>query len=110
MLLLAHGYMNHIVRFVSYYEACLHYVKFPIKCILPIYFVFHGTPGVKHDNLYVAKHNGKIVSSVILSHEPETAYYKAIGGFESDYTDVFVVHIFVVHPEFLKCGVGKALI
>ena len=65
--------------------------------------------GVKDGNLYVSKHNGKIIGSVILSHEPEAAYYKAKWEFESDYSDVFVVHTFVVHPKFLKCGVGKAL-
>ena len=65
--------------------------------------------GVEHGNLYVAKHNEKIVASLILSHEPEPAYYKAKWEFESDYSDVFVVHTFVVHPNFLKCGVGKAL-
>lgn len=65
--------------------------------------------GVRQGNLYVAKYNGKIVGSVILSHEPEPAYYKAKWEFESDYSDVFVVHTFVVHPKFLKCGVGKAL-
>ncbi|MGV8981486.1 GNAT family N-acetyltransferase, partial [Clostridium sp.] len=65
--------------------------------------------GVKSGNLYVSKHNGKIIGSVILSHEPEPAYYNATWKFESDYSDVFVVHTFVVHPKFLKCGVGKAL-
>jgi len=64
---------------------------------------------VKHENLYVAKHNNKIVGSIILSHEPEPAYYNAEWGFKSDYSDVFVVYTFVVHPKFLKCGVGKAL-
>ncbi|MBU3202492.1 GNAT family N-acetyltransferase [Clostridium estertheticum] len=65
--------------------------------------------GVKNGNLYVAKYNGKIIGSVILSHEPESAYYNAKWKFESDYSDVFVIHTFVVHSEFLKCGVGKAL-
>lgn len=31
------------------------------------------------------------------------------GGFETDYSDVFVIHTFVVHPKFMKCGVGKIL-
>jgi ribosomal protein S18 acetylase RimI-like enzyme len=66
--------------------------------------------GIKHGNLYVAKYNGKIVGSLILSHEPEPAYYKVKWNLESDYSDVFVVYTFVVHPNFLKCGVGKALI
>ena len=65
--------------------------------------------GVKHGNLYVSKHNGKIIGSVILSHKPEPAYCKAKWEFESDYSDVFVVHTFAVHPLFLKCGVGKGL-
>lgn len=66
--------------------------------------------GVNNGNLYVAKYNEKIIGSIILSHEPEPAYYKAKWAFESDYLDVFVVHTFVVHPEFMKCGVGNALI
>jgi len=66
--------------------------------------------GIKHCNLYIAKYNGKIVGSLILSHEPEPAYYEVKWNFESDYSDVFVVYTFVVHPNFLKCGVGKALI
>jgi GNAT superfamily N-acetyltransferase len=65
--------------------------------------------GVKHGDLFVAKHDGKIIGSVILSHEPELAYYKARWELESDYSDVLVVHTFAVHPKFLKCGVGKAL-
>lgn len=65
--------------------------------------------GIEHGKLYAAKHNGKIAGSLILSHKPEPAYYKAKWQFESDYSDVFVVYTFVVHPDFLKCGVGKAL-
>ncbi|OPJ64451.1 GNAT family N-acetyltransferase [Clostridium oryzae] len=65
--------------------------------------------GINNDNLYVARHNGKIAGSFILSHKPETAYYKAKWEFESDYSDVIVVYTFAVHPNFLKCGVGTAL-
>lgn len=65
--------------------------------------------GIEAGNLYVAKDNGKIVGSLILSHKPEPAYYNAKWGFKTDYSDVFVVYTFVVHPSFLKCGVGKAL-
>ena len=31
--------------------------------------------GIGNSNLYVAKHNEKIVGSIILNHEPEPAYY-----------------------------------
>lgn len=84
-------------------------VNYPgwIKGIYPVRQ--NAIDGVDNGNLYVAKHNGKIVGSLILSQKPEPAYYKATWEFESDYSDVFVVYTFVVHPDFLKCGVGKAL-
>ncbi|AFL99322.1 acetyltransferase [Desulfitobacterium dehalogenans ATCC 51507] len=66
--------------------------------------------GIEQGNLYVAKYNSKIVGSVILNHVPEVAYYKAKWEYESDYSDVFVIHTFVVHPNFWRCGVGNALI
>lgn len=65
--------------------------------------------GVRNNNLYVAKNNAKIIGSIILSYDPEPAYYNAKWGFESDYSDVFVIHTFVVHPQFMKCGVGREL-
>lgn len=65
--------------------------------------------GVKNKNLYVAKYHETIIGSIILSHEPEAAYCNAKWEFESDYSDVFVIHTFVVHPKFMNCGVGKAL-
>lgn len=66
--------------------------------------------GVRNGNLYVAKHNGELIGSIILNHEAEPAYSKAQWEFESDYSEVFVIHTFVVHPKFLKCGVGRSLI
>lgn len=84
-------------------------VNYPgwIKGIYPIRQ--NAVNGIKNSNLYVARNNEKIVGSIILSHEPEPAYYNAQWEFESDYSDVFVVHTFAIHPNFLKCGVGKAL-
>lgn len=78
-----------------------------IKVMYPIRQ--NAIDGIKEGNLFVAKHNGKIVGSFILSHKPEQAYYGAKWGFESDYSDVYVIYTFVVHPKYLKCGVGKAL-
>ncbi|SMC22302.1 Acetyltransferase (GNAT) family protein [Clostridium acidisoli DSM 12555] len=85
-------------------------VNYPgwIKGIYPVRQ--NAIDGVKHGNLHVATHNGKIVGALILNHEPEPAYYKAKWKFDSDYSDVFVIYTFVVHPNFLKCGVGKTLI
>ncbi|EPY2303237.1 TPA: GNAT family N-acetyltransferase [Clostridium sporogenes] len=84
-------------------------VNYPgwIKGIYPVRQ--NAIDGIKHGNLYVLKYNGKIIGSVILNHEPESAYHKAKWEFESDYSDVLVVYTFVVHPKFLKCGVGKSL-
>lgn len=65
--------------------------------------------GISEGALYVARHNGRIAGSIILRHKPEEAYYNVKWSFESDYSDVFVIYTFAVHPEFLKCGVGKAL-
>jgi len=65
--------------------------------------------GVKNGTLYVAKHNGKIIGSIILNHEPESAYYKVKWKIESDYCDIFVIHTFIIHPEYMKLGIGKAL-
>lgn len=70
----------------------------------------NAVDGIKNRNLYVAKHGGKIIGSIILSHEPEPAYHEAKWQYESDYSDVFIIYTFVVHPNFLKCGVGKALV
>lgn len=66
--------------------------------------------GIEHANLYVAKFNGKIVGSIILNHASEVAYFKTQWQYESDYSDVFVVHTLAVHPDFWKCGIGNALI
>ena len=84
-------------------------VNYPgwIKGIYPVRQ--NAIDGIKNGNLYVAKHNGTIIGSIILSHEPEPAYYNVKWGFEYDYSDVFVIHTFAVHPRFMKCGVGKAL-
>ncbi len=65
--------------------------------------------GVGNDNLYVAKVAGKIVGSLILNHEPEPAYHKAQWEINADYSDIFVIHTFAVHPAYLKNGIGMAL-
>lgn len=65
--------------------------------------------GVAANNLYVARHNGKIAGTIILSHEPEPAYDEATWGIEAGYSEIFVIHTFVVHPDYLKCGIGRRL-
>lgn len=64
--------------------------------------------GINDGGLYVARHRNKIIGSMILNHEPEAAYYKVKWGIEAEYSDVFVIHTFAVHPHFFKRGVGRA--
>ncbi|MVB12731.1 Acetyltransferase (GNAT) family protein [Caprobacter fermentans] len=78
-----------------------------IKGVYPIRE--NAVNGVTNDNLYVAKIAGKIVGSIILSHEPEPAYSKARWKIDSDYSSIFVVYTFVVHPDYLKNGIGTSL-
>lgn len=65
--------------------------------------------GIYDNNLFVAKDNGKIIGSIILNHEPEEAYSKVDWNNDYDYKEVFVIHTFVVHPEYLKRGIGYKL-
>ncbi len=65
--------------------------------------------GIKGRHLYAAKSNGRIVGTIILSHHPEPAYEEVKWGLETDYSHIFVIHTFAVHPEYIKCGIGKKL-
>ena len=53
---------------------------------------------------------GRIIGSIILNHEPETVYYNINWKIVSDYCDIFVIHTFAIHPDYMKLGIGKALI
>jgi len=65
--------------------------------------------GIKNKSLFVLKINNEIAGSIILNHEPETAYAQVTWGIEADYEDVIVIHTLVVHPKYMKNGVGKKL-
>lgn len=69
----------------------------------------NAVKGVGHQTLYVAKESGKIAGSIILNHDPEPAYHQAAWGINANYSDIFVVHTFVVHPAYLKAGIGTCL-
>lgn len=62
--------------------------------------------GVDQHNLYVVRDNGKIAGSVILNHEPENGYSNAVWKYDGNYSDILVVHTLVVHPDYLKRGIG----
>nr|WP_320038883.1 GNAT family N-acetyltransferase [uncultured Bacteroides sp.] len=78
-----------------------------IKGIYPIRE--NAIAGVKDNNLFVARYNGKIVGSVILDHHPEEAYHGVKWKLDTDYSSIFVIRTFVVHPLFLKIRVGRSL-
>lgn len=65
--------------------------------------------GIQDNNLFVLKMNGEIAGSIILNHEPESAYSQVTWRIEADYKDIIVIHTLVVHPKYMKSGVGKKL-
>jgi GNAT superfamily N-acetyltransferase len=66
--------------------------------------------GVNSGNLFVATYDGNIVGSIILNHEAESAYHNVNWKFDYDYSEICVIHTFLVHPKFMKYGVGKTLL
>lgn len=58
--------------------------------------------GVNDETLYVARYDGRIVGSVILNHQPEKAYENVKWKIELNYSHIFVIHTFVVHPFFFE--------
>ncbi|HWT73411.1 MAG TPA: GNAT family N-acetyltransferase [Mobilitalea sp.] len=69
----------------------------------------NAVAGVAAGNLYTARYQGKIIGSVILNHEPEAAYKSVKWLIDSDYSNIIVIHTLVVHPEYIRSGIGKAL-
>ena len=65
--------------------------------------------GIQNNNLFVLRINTTIVGTIIVNHEPETAYAQVIWGIEADYKEVNVIHTLVVSPKYMNHGVGKKL-
>lgn len=65
--------------------------------------------GVEEGSLFVARMEGRIAGTVILRHEPEPAYHTADWHTALDYSDIFVVHTFAVHPDYLRKNVGRQM-
>ncbi|MFV0581825.1 MAG: GNAT family N-acetyltransferase [Parabacteroides gordonii] len=79
-----------------------------IKGIYPIRE--DAVAGIENNTLFVVRHDGKIAGSIILDHHPDEAYNNVRWKIEADYSRIFVIRTFVVHPSFLKMGIGRALI
>ena len=65
--------------------------------------------GIEEKNLFVAVEDGKIVGTVILRHQPEKAYGLVDWKNQLDYSEIFVIYTFAVHPQFLGNGIGKRM-
>ena len=78
-----------------------------IKGIYPIRE--DAVAGIENNTLFVVRHDGKIAGSIILDHHPDEAYNNVRWKIEADYSHIFVIRTFVVHPSFLKMGIGRAL-
>ena len=69
----------------------------------------NAVAGIEDNTLFVLRCNGKIAGSIILDHHPDEAYNSVSWKVDVDYSSIFVIRTFVVHPSFLKMGVGRAL-
>ena len=78
-----------------------------IKGIYPIRE--DAVAGIENNTLLVVRHDGKIAGSIILDHHPDEAYNNVKWKIEADYSRIFVIRTFVVHPSFLKMGIGRTL-
>jgi len=59
--------------------------------------------------LFVAREDGAIIGSVVLSHRPEEAYDEARWGIDASYDDIIVIHTLCVRPNTLKQGIARRL-
>lgn len=69
----------------------------------------HAQEGICTKSLYVAMYEGKIVGSVIYLLEQGQVYQNVNWQLDFD-VPVIVIHILAVHPDYLGCGVGKAVL
>lgn len=90
----------------DFFESSVNYPGW-IKGIYPVRET--AVEGIEDDSLFVLRVDGCIAGSIILNHKPEEAYRGVKWSFDSDYSDVFVIHTLVVHPRFLKRGIGDEL-
>jgi hypothetical protein len=59
----------------------------------------NAVTGIQNNNLFVVRHKGEIVGSIILDHQPEEAYHGVKWKLDADYSSIFVVRTFVVYPS-----------
>ena len=60
------------------------------------------------NTLYIAEAHSTIVGSLALTHEPEPENENWF--IQAGDTEIFVIHVFVVHPNFIRQGIGSAML
>lgn len=66
--------------------------------------------GIENKELFVAKHKGEIVGSIILNHDYDDSYNNVKWGIDCKELEVFIVHTFLVHPKYQRCNIGEELL
>ena len=66
--------------------------------------------GLEDGALFVAQIDEEIAGTFILRHEPEEGYRNGNWLTENDYSRIYVVYTFAVHPRFLKKRVGMEML
>lgn len=65
--------------------------------------------GINEGNLYIAKYKDKIVGSVILNHQPESAYDGVQWKTVNKYSEILVIHTLAVNSNYFRLEIGKRL-
>lgn len=60
------------------------------------------------DGLYIAQDSGKIAGSIALTADPSAE--RDASGAQAGPVDTLYIHVLAVHPDFLRKGVGSALL
>jgi len=70
----------------------------------------HAENDINEQTLYIAKDGDKIVGSIVLNHEPEQDPVKGKWMVEAEVGEYLAIHRLVVHPNYLRCGIGVELL
>ncbi len=65
---------------------------------------------IENQAMYVAKTNGEIVGSVSLTYNPSADVDQQSGDREAEQRDILYLHIFAVHPNRHRSGIGSKLL
>lgn len=66
--------------------------------------------GLEEDALFVAQTDEGIAGTFILRHEPEEGYVNGNWLTENDYSRIYVLCTFAVHPKYMGQGVGAKML